>query len=518
MKKIFVFAIIASFLTILTPFFLIKAESGDLIFSDPIKIADDVMWSGEYDIYGNKIVYINEDKDGGHKGFVYNINTKQNKQYYGGRESSMYENKIVYIDYDSSVHKWFIYLYDLDNNEETKLVEIYDANSPKPIIYKDKIVWKDKIGESRGIYLYDLSNGEKMKIADLNNELSPSSVLVTPVLFGNYISWIDEGDFYIYNINTKLKDKILNTHISKIENIDIYNNLIVGVGKDKNYNEQIYVYNIDTKQENKITDSWYTKKNAVSIYADKIVWTERRDWDTKKDKAVDDVFMYDLNTNKEYRITVGNEFNYLYPKIYENKIIYSDLNSNLYLAIFNDGSNDNKNNDEGKQIDPNLSKRLAGKLLLQVEDKGRIWYVNSDPNNKYEVTFANALPLFQKLSLGINNIDLYKIPIHPESVSDQNDKDNDGFSDKSEVVNGYNPDIPSDLNNRGNDKIQIDNNLSNRLKGKLLLQVGDKGRIWYVDFEGKRWEVTWNNLLDLFRKLSLGITNDDLGQIQTGTF
>jgi len=159
---------------------------------------------------------------------------------------------------------------------------------------------------------------------------------------------------------------------------------------------------------------------------------------------------------------------------------------------------------------------LAGKLLLQVEDKGRIWYVGHEKNNRYEVTFANALPLFQKLALGISNVDLNKIIIHPDSVSDRNDRDNDGFSDRSEVVNGYNPDISSDPNNRGNDKVTMDSNLANRLKGKLLLQVADKGRIWYVDFEGKRWEVIWKNLLDLFRRLSLGITNEDLNKIGVG--
>ena len=59
--------------------------------------------------------------------------------------------------------------------------------------------------------------------------------------------------------------------------------------------------------------------------------------------------------------------------------------------------------------------------------------------------------------------------------------------------------------------------IGNRLKGKLLLQVEDKGRIWYVDFNGKRWEVTWVNLMGLFQKLSLGTTNADLDKIESGS-
>ncbi len=160
-----------------------------------------------------------------------------------------------------------------------------------------------------------------------------------------------------------------------------------------------------------------------------------------------------------------------------------------------------------------MTERLKGRLLLQVEDRGRIWYVDPVGEQKHEVTFVNALHLFETLSLGISNADLYKIPMHIDSASNEVDTDGDGFSDKSEVAAGYNPEIASDPNNRGNDRINHDTNLADRLKGKLLLQVEDRGRIWYVDIDGKRHEVTWKNLMDLFRRLSLGITNSDLGEI-----
>ncbi|NMC51825.1 hypothetical protein GYA54_03805 [Candidatus Kuenenbacteria bacterium] len=160
-----------------------------------------------------------------------------------------------------------------------------------------------------------------------------------------------------------------------------------------------------------------------------------------------------------------------------------------------------------------LTTRLKGRLLLQVEDRGRIWYVDPVGSQKHEVTFANALELFKKLSLGITNSDLNKIPIDPEAVSDQLDTDNDGFSDKSEVQNGYHPEVASNPDKRGNDKVSPYPALMNRLKGRLLLQVEDRGRIWYVDLDGKRWEVTWGNLMSLFTKLALGIKNTDLDEV-----
>ena len=156
-----------------------------------------------------------------------------------------------------------------------------------------------------------------------------------------------------------------------------------------------------------------------------------------------------------------------------------------------------------------ITSRLKGKLLLQVQDKGRIWYVDPVGLQKHEVTFANALSLFQKLALGITNADLIKIPADLDSLNPNLDSDNDGYPDKEELQNGYSPYIPG--SNKG--RFKTDNNLATKLKGRLLLQVQDKGRIWYIDQNGKRWEVTWGNLMSLFRKLALGITDKDLNEV-----
>jgi len=141
-----------------------------------------------------------------------------------------------------------------------------------------------------------------------------------------------------------------------------------------------------------------------------------------------------------------------------------------------------------------LAKRLSGRLLLAVEDKGRIHYVNPDDLKRYEVTFGNVMSLFQNLALGINNADLNQILINPSSVSEDKDTGRDGF----------------------NNKIKVNTKLSNRLIGKLLLQVEDRGRIWYVDQSAKRWEVTFGNVINLFTSLALGITDQDLSAITAG--
>lgn len=133
----------------------------------------------------------------------------------------------------------------------------------------------------------------------------------------------------------------------------------------------------------------------------------------------------------------------------------------------------------GVTPDMKLAKKVAGRLLLRVEKKGEIWYVDTKEYKRYQVTFGNALCVFQKLSLGISNDNLGKIPV-------------DGTKDVGNTT------------------------LRNKLKGKLLLAVEDHGRIWYVDKDGYRHEVTWANLMDLFRKLALGITDANLAKIAEG--
>lgn len=161
-----------------------------------------------------------------------------------------------------------------------------------------------------------------------------------------------------------------------------------------------------------------------------------------------------------------------------------------------------------------IAKKLAGKLLLATENKGRIYWVHPDSYKRYEVTFGNLMNLFRSQALGINNKDLNTIPINPASVDNNTDSDDDGYPDKQEVLNGYNPFLASNPAARGNDKMKFRKYTYNRLKGRILLQTEGNGQIWYVDQDGQRWQVTWDNAMNLFRNLSLGINNNDLNQIE----
>jgi hypothetical protein len=46
--------------------------------------------------------------------------------------------------------------------------------------------------------------------------------------------------------------------------------------------------------------------------------------------------------------------------------------------------------------------------------------------------------------------------------------------------------------------------------------VQNRGAIWYVDMTGHRHQVTVTNIIDVFRRLALGITLDNLDKIPAG--
>ncbi|MBI5621636.1 hypothetical protein HY933_02095 [Candidatus Falkowbacteria bacterium] len=177
-----------------------------------------------------------------------------------------------------------------------------------------------------------------------------------------------------------------------------------------------------------------------------------------------------------------------------------------------------------------LAQRVSGRILLQVEEHGESWYVYPVTGKKvYLPDGDSAYGLMRTLGLGITNENLNKIPIGLDSrllkvdtdkdglddtleaglgTSDVNaDSDGDGYSDGSEVRDGYNP--------TGAGKFIFDSALVNRLRGRIVLQIEQHGEAWYIyPVDGKRYYLA-NGIAaySLMRTLGLGITDVDLGKI-----
>ena len=136
-----------------------------------------------------------------------------------------------------------------------------------------------------------------------------------------------------------------------------------------------------------------------------------------------------------------------------------------------------------KTIDKKLTSRLKGKILLQTENNGEAWYVDSDTEKKFYLQDGkSAHAALQAFGLGISKADLEKIP-------------------------------KVDSNKIGDKK------LTNRLKGRILLDVENNGEAWYVDpVSGKRHYMrNGKEAYKIMKNLSLGITNLDLAKIPTGS-
>lgn len=126
-----------------------------------------------------------------------------------------------------------------------------------------------------------------------------------------------------------------------------------------------------------------------------------------------------------------------------------------------------------------LTNQLSGRILLQVEKHGEAWFV--EPTTKKVVFLGrpdDAFMAMREFGLGITNDDLNKIP---EAGDD----------------------------NRG------DTALTNRLSGKILLQVQNNGEAWFVNPVTKKRHFMGRpqDAFNLMRNLGLGVTDDTLAKL-----
>lgn len=125
-----------------------------------------------------------------------------------------------------------------------------------------------------------------------------------------------------------------------------------------------------------------------------------------------------------------------------------------------------------KTVNASLAKRLTGRILLQVEERGEAWYVNPLNGAKYFLGGpSDAFSLMKKMALGINN------------------KTFQSFK------NGI---------------------ATNKLAGRILLNVEENGKAYYVDPLSLKLYYLGrpDDAFNIMRSVGLGIKNENLRQIK----
>jgi|GEM_PF-6623877 len=187
-------------------------------------------------------------------------------------------------------------------------------------------------------------------------------------------------------------------------------------------------------------------------------------------------------------------------------------------------------------LDPNLTRRLAGRILLQIERLGQAWYLDPISLARYYLADGpTAYEALRKFGLGIKTADLNKIPVGHESRFEMTDTDKDGLPDKLEEglgtksnqadsdadgVSDADEVLKNDTNPLSSGALTYSNSLINRLKGRIVLQIESRGEAWYIyPVDGKRYYLANGEAAyQIMRYLSLGITNIDIRKIKVGTW
>jgi len=374
---------------------------------------------------------------------------------------AIYGDRIVWEDHREDNEYPFIsdiYMYDLSTKKETQITTSGSAYSPD--IYGDRIVGIDDRNRLYDIYVYDLSTNKEIAIATDQSISydSPASI------YGDRIVWQESGyKIYIYDLSTNKKTEISNVPawISDMRP-DICDDKIVwqdmrnASGEDDGnilLRPDIYMYDVSTNKETRITTS--ESAGYPSIYGDRIVWCDN------------DIYMYDLSTSKETQITnSGSSVNgYRSPEIYGDKITWTDT----------------RNNKEGENWDIYMY-NLSSSMEIQV--------TTNKSEQRNPVIHGDRIVWEDRRNGGYPNSDIYMAtltwaeepPLDDHNMDDSNGTDNetqlpDNDSDNGDETGTDNetqvPDNESDTgtDNGIDNETQIPDNCSSELTPLVRTQA-----------------------------------------------
>ncbi len=244
----------------------------------------------------------------------------------------------------------YITVYNLQTREKRRLTEIpLDYRFEEPSIYEDKVIWsayyfseefrmsrqKDFDTLNWDVFLLNIKTGEIRQIT------TDEHVQRRPRIYGDTIVWLDNRheeykeyphhyDVYAYSIKTGEERRITTTNSITDYDLAINGDLVVWTDSRNDdpasrigtrppiQNDDIYLYDLSTNQEQRVTTD-PGDDSSPAIDNGRIVWLRQ--------SAVRniDVFLYEIETEKEIQISESSYVTYMYyPSIYGDRIAWAD--------------------------------------------------------------------------------------------------------------------------------------------------------------------------------------------------
>ena len=383
--------------------------------------------------------------------------------------------------------------------------------------------------------------------------ISSSSVMVKWKTSKATIGWINYKSSYEFYEKQIAISEFLTEHQATIDNL----------GKNTTYYYRILAQN-DTVTKNTVYYDFITLfDDSLCLSVDLSMYLDNNtalvNWSTN---LLSSGYLYyrlkgggeykkvgsgDLSQSHEVAVNdlAAGEYEYYIESTSSSGIVYKSEVANFIIESAesddqgDDGNGDNDDQDNNPAqpdisgetaakiaiANKNLYNSLKGKIVLKVESNGEAYYINPGSEEMYYLGRpADAFSVMRSRGIGITNNNLEKIQVGlsnltgndadndglPDMFEDaigtdknKKDTDGDGYEDKAELENLYNP--------RGSGSLNLNNNFSDSQKGKIFLQVENNGEAWYINpVDKKRYFLGRPaDAFSVMRNLGLGISNSN---------
>ncbi len=175
-----------------------------------------------------------------------------------------------------------------------------------------------------------------------------------------------------------------------------------------------------------------------------------------------------------------------------------------------------------------LNSKLKG-YFVSINNNGGLWYISSN-SERFRLDNTDALEVIKNLSVGISNKDLAKIPLGFTSINSL-DTDKDGLSDSLEEALGTNINKADSDGDKFSDLLELKNNynplakgalkieraFANKQKGRLFIQVQERGQLWYISpKDGKRYLLENDNVISILSKVAIFANWPEIAYLSAG--